>query len=414
MMQRDCAEKNPGGNALSTFCRRYSTGRFLYLQEDLAALSRANSKIEYIFGFWIGKLKIKNLSHRIFLRPALLFAFFQFLAGAIVFAGSPSDREIEKQIENGIERTILNDFPGAESIFKNLIHQYPAQPFGYFYLGATYQAEMLDRENYDKLDDFTAAMERAIELSKEVQEQNGEDAWACFFEGSAYLYRSFMDNKLKKVWGAYRNAVKGAGRLEKVIELDSTFYDAYLGVGSYKYWKSSKTKMLAWLPILKDERDRGINMVQTAVQKGNFVKLIGRDQLAWILLDSGKNQEALQLAIANHRLYPESRFFMWTLVEIYYRDEQWEEAFNLYQKLLYLLRELPHNNHYNEVTCLLRMAEVYYMQGDFISSDSLASEILSLKLSEEVRERVKPKLKRALKLKQLCAPELTKADKLSE
>ena len=359
-------------------------------------------------------MKIKNLSEPIFLWRILPFILCQLIAAAVVFATNPSEREIQKQIADGIERTILNDFSGAESVFLNLIDQYPQQPFGYFYLGATYQAQMLDAESYEKLDDFTAAMERAIELAKERQQDNEEDAWAYFFEGSAYLYRSFMDSKLKKVWGAYRNAVKGAGRLEKVIELDSTFYDAYLGVGSYKYWKSSKTKMLTWLPILKDEREQGISMVQTAIQKGDFVKLVGRDQLAWILLDSGKAPDALELAIENHQLYPESRFFMWTLVEIYYRDEQWEEAFTLYQKLLKLLRELPENNHYNEVTCLLRMAEVYYMRGDFLNADSLASEILSLKLSEEVRERVKPKLKRALKLKQLCAPELTNADKISQ
>ena len=35
--------------------------------------------------------------------------------------------------------------------------------------------------------------------------------------------------------------------LQQPFELDSAFYDAYLGVGSYKYWKSSKGKFLTWL-----------------------------------------------------------------------------------------------------------------------------------------------------------------------
>lgn len=329
-------------------------------------------------------------------------------------AQTPYDPEIKQQIESGIKKTILNDFSGAALIFQNLIDRYPDQPWGYFYLGATHQAEMLDAERYDKVDDFTELMERAIEISKDQQEENAENPWAYFFEGSAYLYRSFMDSKMKKVWGAYRNAVKGVGRLEKVIELDSTFYDAYLGVGSYKYWKSSKAKLLTWLPILKDERDLGIEMVHTAIEKGNFVKLVGRDQLAWISLDHGEADKALQLALENHRLYPQSRFFLWTLVEIYYRNEQWDEAFELYQQLLGEIRQLPENNHYNEVTCLLRMAKIYYLREDFFNSELLASEILSLRLDDEMRDRVKPKLKEALKLKQQSLAELAKAEKMSE
>lgn len=343
---------------------------------------------------------------------ALVFSFL--FAATSLPTQTPFDSEIKQQIETGIEKTILNDFSGAGLIFQKLIEQYPDQPWGYFYLGATYQAEMLDAERYDKVDDFTELMERAIEISKEQQKENAENPWAYFFEGSAHLYRSFMDSKMKKVWGAYRNAVKGVGRLEKVIELDSTFYDAYLGVGSYKYWKSSKAKLLTWLPILKDERDLGIEMVHTAIKKGSFVKLVGRDQLAWISLDHGETDKALQLALENHRLYPQSRFFLWTLVEIYYRNEQHDEAFELYQQLLNEVRQLPENNHYNEITCLLRMAKIYYSRGDFFNTELLASEILSLRLDNEMRDRVKPKLKEALKLKQQSLAELAKAEKMSE
>lgn len=356
----------------------------------------------------------KNFPFPLFLCFAAALVFSFLFAAASLPAQTPYDPEIKQQIDAGIQKTILNDFTGAALIFQDLIDRYPNQPWGYFYLGATCQAEMLDAESYDKVDDFTDLMERCIEISKEQQKENAENPWAYFFEGSAYLYRSFMDSKMKKIWGAYRNAVKGAGRLEKVIELDSTFYDAYLGVGSYKYWKSSKAKLLTWLPFLKDERDLGIAMVHTAIAKGSFVKLVGRDQLAWISLDNGEADEALQLALENYRLYPQSRFFLWTLVEIYYRNQQWDEALELYRRLLEEARQSPENNHYNEVTCLLRMAEIYYLQGDFFNTELFASEILRLKLNDEMRDRVKPKLKEALKLKQQSLTELAKAEKMSE
>jgi tetratricopeptide (TPR) repeat protein len=359
-------------------------------------------------------LKLNLYSFQYFRSVLIAFAILLPNLLTAIQAQTPADPEIKEQIEIGIEKTILNDFSGAAVLFQQLIDQYPEQPFGYFYLGATYQAVMLDAESYNTVEEFKQLMEKCIVLAEAQQKENPENIWAYFFEGSAYLYKSFMDSKMKKIWGAYRNAAKGSGRLEKVIELDSSFYDAYLGVGSYKYWKSSKGKFLTWLPILKDERETGIEMIRTALQKGNFVRLIGRDQLAWILLDNDKGEEALALAKENHYLYPESRFFLWTSVEIYYCNGQWDEAFALYEKLLQIVRRLPDNNHYNEITCLLRMAEIYYDKGDYANTEVFASEVLRLKLSEEVRERVKTKLKKALKLKQDCLTELAKLDKMTQ
>jgi len=58
------------------------------------------------------------------------------------------------------------------------------------------------------------------------------------------------------------------------------------------------------------------------------------------------------------------------------------------------------------------MAEIYYSKEDYVNTELLASEILQLKLREDVRKRVKPKLKQALKLKQDCLAELAKLDEI--
>ncbi len=225
-------------------------------------------------------------------------------------AQTPADSIVGQQIRDGMEKTIQNDFSGAKLTFQHLIDQFPDQPYGYFYLGATLQAEMLDLEDYSQIDSFKTLMETTIDLAKEKQTINDTDPWPLFSEGSAYLYHSFMDSKTGKMWGAYRNAVKGANRLVKAIELDSTLYDAYLGVGSYRYWKSAKGKMLTWLPFISDEREKGLKMVRIAVENGRFGKLVARDQLAWILLHRKEYDGAQQLALENHQLYPESRFYV--------------------------------------------------------------------------------------------------------
>ncbi len=325
-----------------------------------------------------------------------------------LIAQTPENPEIARRIERGIILTIRNEFHQAEQVFRDLIADYPRRPAGYFYLGATYQALMLDRENYDSLQAFRKVMKTAIQRAKELLKQNKNDTWALFFEGSAYLYISFIDSKLGKIWGSYRNASRGVGRLKKILKYDSTFYDAYLGVGSFTYWKSSKMKSLKWLPFISDQRRKAIPMMELAISKGRFTRLVGRDQLAWVYLDDGKPEEALRLALENYRLYPESRFFQWTLVAAYYRSEKFEEAFRLYQQLLQEIRQLPENNHYNEIVCLLRMAEIEYRRAHYAGVEKLTSELLSLSLTEDVRKRSRKKRKQALELKQQSARELAK------
>ncbi|RMF55904.1 MAG: hypothetical protein D6748_14515 [Calditrichaeota bacterium] len=323
-------------------------------------------------------------------------------------AQTPDDASMSSRIEKGMVETIRNNFSGAEEIFWGLIRDYPRRPAGYFYLGATYQARMLDEENYDSLQAFTELMDTTIKLAKECLKKNENDVWALFFEGSAYVYKSYMDSKLGKMWRSYRNAARGVNRLEKVLKKDSSFYDAYLGIGSFKYWKSSKTRSLKWLPFFSDERDRAIPLILKAIDKGKFTQRVGRDQLAWIYMDYGKPNLALQLALQNYHEFPESRFFRWTLVAAYYHHGELSRAYDLYAELLEEVRQLPTNNHYNEIVCLLRMAEIKYQLKDYFAVEKLTSELLSLPLSEEVRKRTRKKRERALELKQKSVVELAK------
>ncbi len=314
--------------------------------------------------------------------------------------------EIEAQVHTGIEQTLRNDFVGAESTFTRLINRYPERPCGYFYLAATYQAEILDAEDYRELPRFKKLMDTAIQKAEALRSEEPPTPWVYFMEGSAYLYKSFMDSKTGRIWGAYRNALRGVDRLNKAIGMDSTFYDAYLGVGSYRYWKSRKAKSLTWLPFLKDEREQGLRMVRTAIEKGSLVKYVGKDQLAWIEIDRGNWEEALALALENHRRYPESRFFMWTLTEIYYKSQKWKEAMQWYQRLLKIVRALPENNHYNEATCLLRIAEIYAHFGDYRTARLYCQELLQLHFDKDVRKRVKKKIEQAKQLKKRCEKKL--------
>jgi tetratricopeptide (TPR) repeat protein len=306
----------------------------------------------------------------------------------------------------GIDESINNRFVESEARFRELIQQYPAHPVGYFYTAATIQAQMMDAEDYRRQPEFEALIDSALKKAEILHKSQKSDAWIYFIEGSAYLYRSFVNKRNGQGWGAYRNAVNGVKRLEKALEIDSLFYDAYMGIGSYKYWKSSKTKGLTWLPFLSDEREKGIAMVKKAIDRGQFVKAFGRDQLAWILIDAKRFEEAAAYARTNCRLYPQSRFFKWTLVEVYYRGEQYDKAYPLYEELLAEISKLPDNNHYNETDCLLKLANIDCLRGEYLRAEERLNQLFSVSIDQNMRQRLEKRFKKALELQRLCREEL--------
>jgi len=358
---------------------------FERLKKSLTLASR--KYVFHLFGYLLNLLAMLTTNH--------------------LYAVSPTNPDIKRKILEGVELTILNEFSQAERIYSTFIDQYPEEPFGYFYVAAVIQAEMLDAEDYNRIMEFEKNIELCVRKAESKKKDRPNDPWPLFYEGSAYLYKSYMQGKEKKWWPAYRSAKKGAGRLESILEFDSTFYDAFLGIGSFKYWKSSKTKFLQWLPFIKDEIDIGIKMIKVAIESGQFVKLIARDQLAWIFLDSGEYEKAKKYAGENMRLYPQSRFFQWTMLEVFYRAGDKEQALVMSQRMLGNLRMLPHNNRYNEINCLLRMAEIQYDSQNYEEARIYSHEILSLVLDEQIRERAKKKLKRALEIRQDCDKRIT-------
>jgi hypothetical protein len=341
-----------------------------------------------------------NGGKALFLRTLLLIGLTGLTAA---MALEPTREPLKSRIEAGIEFTLNNQFSRAESLYVELMRENPRHPMGYFYVGATLQAQMLDAEEYHREQEFYRYMNRAIRLADSLKQIGQADAWVYFYEGSAYIYRSFMKSKRDSWFGAYRDAVRGVSRLEKALTLDSTLYDAYLGVGSYKYWKSAKVD---WLPFVRDERAEGIQMVETAIEKGKFVHWVGRDQLCWILMNEHQYERALGIAQENLRNFPESRFFKWTLVEIAQRSGNYQLSYPLYQELLQDVRALPGNNHYNELECLVKLAEIDWQRKNYLQVQKWTSQALSLKLRDDIRKRARHKLKRLLELQRLAEGQL--------
>jgi len=319
---------------------------------------------------------------------------------------------IDSLIIVGIEQSINQNYAQAESTFYRIIQIDENHPCGYFYLAASLQSKMMDYETdlWEEL--FFSNISQAEKLSQQLINQNKNNIEAYFYWGSARSYRAFYDGKKKKYLSAIQHGMSGIFALKKVIELDTTFYDAYFGIGSYKYWRSKLTRYLNWLPLIHDDREEGIRLVKLAAEKGKFTNHAATNELVWILIDCGQVSEALSWAKTGLTRYPQSRFFLWGTAKSYFMLQNYEAALIYYNKILTSIQQEFLNNHYNEVICYFKISQCHYYQKDYEQARIAVNRIYDIQLSPQIAKRLEDILNKANDLKQKIESE--KKHKLNE
>src|SRR4030066_1706346 len=178
-------------------------------------------------------------------------------SSALAFTPTP-------ELLEGIEHYFQEEFTQAEALFLDLIQTDTLNPVGYYFLALTYQAEMLDLESDFKAEEFKASLEKSILLSEKRLKANQKDRVAYLTLGNSFGNWALQQARRGSWFSAFRLGLKAKNNWEKAIEIDSNFFEAYAGLGSYFYWKSVFTKKFGWLPFVKDKRQQGTKMLKQA------------------------------------------------------------------------------------------------------------------------------------------------------
>jgi tetratricopeptide (TPR) repeat protein len=311
----------------------------------------------------------------------------------------PTTKEL---ILQGIDAGIRENYELAENIFTRIISAEPENPEGYFFLGACYQTQMIDLESDFKEEEFYHNMEKSIELSKKRIEKDGNDIWAHFYLGNAYGSMAVYDAKHKRWWSGLKKGLKAKSAFKKVVELNSTFYDAYLGLGSYHYWVSVVTKSLRWLPFLRDDREKGIEEVKLAAEKSLYTKESALYSLIYVYLEEKEYDKAINLAMEMNQRFPESKLFLWPLADALYMKRDWENCIRHYEKILKLISNPDPSGYFNTIECRHRMAECYFHLELYDKCKEECERVLSYQISEDVKKRLKKELKDTKNLLEKC------------
>ncbi len=302
------------------------------------------------------------------------------------------------EILDGIELGVREQYEEAIDHFSSLQRKYPQDPAPPFFLATIWQSRMMDFETRKWRDRFMHEIDATIELCNRRLQENPESIRDRFYLGSALSYKSFQISREKKYLNGIRLAIKGMKQINYVIERDSSFYDAYIGLGSYLYWRSYLTRNFSWLPFFADQRPKGISLIKKSFEKGVLSKWAALSNLAWIYIQEKEYDQAILCAETGLARFPGTRTFLWPLGDAQYQNGDFENALSTYTALLNSVASESFNNHYNEIVLHLKIANSYYNLGQWEKALEHAQLVLDIEPGKEVKDRIKPKKKRAAKL----------------
>jgi tetratricopeptide (TPR) repeat protein len=297
-----------------------------------------------------------ELNNRLRFRFLFLLLFLVVSGNTFVFADGPGvPSELNALISEGIDLTLKQEYDRADSVFRIATMRYPDHPLGYLYKAAVMETKSMDYLDPLDFSRYDSLLAIARTQSERIIDTFPNSPLGYYYRGTAIGYDAYAQVDAGNWLGGILKGLSASSDFKRSVELDSSFYDAYVGVGTYYYWKSRKTEFLNW--ALGDRRAEGIRLLKIAVEKGDQNKYAALSALAAIYLDMHQYELSIESARLALGRYPENRIFLWELVEAQEQSGNYTDAVQTYQRLLVNILNAKISNPYNEILCRMNLVK---------------------------------------------------------
>lgn len=333
-----------------------------------------------------------------------IFLFFILLALSYLSAQTFPDKSVHKNIKNGIDLIITQKYDEAEKVFKRLDQTRKDLPLGKIYLAAVSIAKSYDYEQPFNDEYISGKLEAAKKIAERLLEKDENNIWNKYYYALTQGYIAYYD-ALRESWlNAFSTGLSSVSAFEDCLEVDKNFYEAKIAIGSYKFWKSSKTEFINWLPFIDDEKELGIKYLKEAVKYSGYNSHLAIHSLIWIYIEQKDFESAIKLAQSALENYPDSRIFKWGLARSYESVDA-KKSIILYKEILDSYPTSLKSNLVNEVTLKHIIAQLFARLNNKTEAIKFCNEILSIKsFAEFEKDKLQSRLERVKQLKS----ELTK------
>ena len=233
---------------------------------------------------------------------------------------------INNFIKEGQKYSYNFELDKASKIFDSIIKTYPDDPRGYYYKSTIYLWSYLGNSEKQNFDSFVNYSSIAIDKGKNALKQDVDNETFTYILGSIYGYRAIAFSKADQFLDMIWASQKSNSYLNDAIKINPNNYDAYMGIGLFKFALSQVPSSFKWaLNMIGFDADqvKGLKYITLTAEKGEFSKTEAEYYLAHIysefFMDFEKASSILKSLI---KKYPSNILFLYSsaVVEIKQRD----------------------------------------------------------------------------------------------
>jgi tetratricopeptide (TPR) repeat protein len=294
----------------------------------------------------------------------LLFLALLFLNVPPVGAQPRLPKPLHDAVTTGLDLILRQEYDQAETHFTALSSEQPRHPAGPLFHAAVLQARSLDWGTILEQKQFDSLLTEAFRRITHLTDGGASTQWNTFFAATAEGYDAVASVERGDWFGGIRKGISSAAQFEELLDADSTFTDAGVGLGAYLYWRSRKTEFLHWLPFVADDRPRGIRLLVEGADRGMYNRHAAISALISIALDASEYAEAERWSNRGLQDYPENRVFLWGKATALDRAGHCQKAIPAYEELLHSILRSATPVPYDQIVCRLNLAKCLVTAGD--------------------------------------------------
>ncbi|MFQ5651184.1 MAG: hypothetical protein ACE5IY_14690 [bacterium] len=269
------------------------------------------------------------------------------------------------------------DFEQALQLALEVRQQYPDDPAGTFGLLTTYQT--IQRNYRVKLYEpqIDSLLDLSIHLAKNALKKNKRDGRNYFYLGTALGFRSMFNAEQGKWMDAFKDGSQVLRNFNKAIAYSPDFYDAYYGLGLYKYWLGAKGA-IRYLPFARKSRNQGITRIKITIEKGRFLRVNAMYGLLAIYYHEQEFEQAFQLSERLFKTYPRNPTLNYRRGRILQELGRWSEALQSFENLNKILTTTKYRCTSYQIDCLYQMAVCNYKLENYLETQRFCQQAILL------------------------------------
>jgi tetratricopeptide (TPR) repeat protein len=278
-----------------------------------------------------------------------------------------SQSKLDSLVTLGNEQSFQFNFQQAEKTFQKAITEYPHSSLGYYYISRNNLWFYLANKDSISRTNHLKYFELALSKGEHEYKNNSENAILNYNLGNIYLLKSIYNSTEHNTMDAFWATKSAVNYFEEAIDLDSNFYEPYLGLGTIKYALGFVPGFLGWaisVAGLDGEKSEGLKFILNASNKSKYSKTEAAYHLGKIYTEYNAEYEKAEYYLRNLvEKYSQNELFIYQYAILQMDKRNLAKAKEYLNKIVFDITSVQFNQTY--ALSLFLIGEIAFKENRF-------------------------------------------------